>query len=292
MVDFAYEFKDLHQRLGYHTMILNNTLWINYQRMVVPIGPVNKSYSVSAGDCKELLRYFSDCVLVRSTTGFAEYPERWYCVIRDRHISLENMNSKDSRRQVRQGLENCLVRKIKSDTIKKEAWPVFLSAIKRYKHTPPTITKISFEEKIIPDEFENIFHYWGVFEKATGRLIAYTHNDIYENVEVNYAEVYYDPNFLRLSSGYALFYEMDKYYLENQKFMYVNDGFANLLHQTNIQEFLIRGFSYRKQPVGLNIHYRPIVGTCIRLSYPCRHVLGKISRPLAALYKQEEMSRF
>ena len=154
------------------------------------------------------------------------------------------------------------------------------------------ISKDQFRQNIIStDGFEDIIHYWGVFEKETDRFIAYAQNYLYDKIEANYWIIRFHPDFLRLYPSYALFYEMNKYYLSEEKFVYVNGGFRSLLHQTNIQEYLVGKFLFRKQAIGLKIHYRPLVNKYMSLTYPYRNLLGRLYQPLAALYKLEEINR-
>jgi hypothetical protein len=47
-------------------------------------------------------------------------------------------------------------------------------------------------------------------------MIAYSQN-IIENNSINYSTVKFDPTCLRLYLSYALFYEMNRYYLNEQK---------------------------------------------------------------------------
>jgi hypothetical protein len=291
MFNLTQRYKDLFQKLGYKTILLNGILWKEYQKMVVPVGPVNKNYFISVREQEDLLRYFKGSILVRTTTGFIDYPNQWYCIILDKYINLEKMTSKEGRRKVEQGLKNCLVRRIDKNIMEKEAWGVLSAAFKQYRNTRLTITEEQFRQNIINDEFEDIHHYWGVFEKKTGKLIAYAQRYLYEKTEVNFVEGRFHPDFLHLYPSYALYYETNRYYLNEQKFAYVNEGFRCLLHNTNIQDFLIKKLHFKKQPIGLKIHYRPFIGKCMLLTYPCRSLLGKLYQPLAALYKLEEINR-
>ena len=260
IIDSANKFKDLFQQFGHRVTIVNDILWRDYQKMVLPIGPANQNYYLSVSDKKYLLKYFRGSILVRATKGFIDSPCQWYCVIRDKHIPLENMVNKVHQRHVKYGLKKCLVQRINTKVIEKEGWPVFSAAFRRYKNPSLQPTEKQFKQEIIKNGFEDIFHYWGVFEKTTGRLIAYAYNYLYGKVEVYYSTVYVHPDFLHLYPSYALRYESDRYYLDELKFSYANAGFRNLFHETNIHRLLIEKFAYKKQPVELNIHYRPFLG--------------------------------
>ena len=290
--DYNHRFSALFQRIGQKSIILDNVLWTSYQKMVVPVGPVLCNYAITSDKYRDdLLGFFKNSVLIRAGCGFVETPDDWYSVLCDRPIDLSVLSSK-YRSEMRRGLRNCDVRRVDVNFMVEHAWPVFSSAFKRYRNDSLKMSKKQFRRSILlTDGFEDIIHYWGVFEKKTGRLIAYAQNYLFEKIEVNYWTIKFYPQFLRLYSSYALFYEMNRYYLEEEKFAYVNDGFRSLLHETNIQNYLISKFSFRKQPVGLQIHYRPFVGKSVSLTYPYRNLLGKLCQPLDALYKLEEINR-
>ena len=290
--DCIRRYQALFQQMGQRSIILGNVLWTAYQKMVVPVGPVSDEYVIALDKHKiDLLEYFKKCVLIRASGGFVAEPGTWYCVLCNHSVDLALL-SENSRSKVRRGLKNCSVCRIDVEFMKKHAWPVLASAFNRYRNTRLNITEKRFKRDIqSTDGFGDIIHYWGVFEKATGQLIAYAQNYLYNKTEVNYSALKFHPDFLRHYPSYALFYEMNRYYLREQNFAYVNDGFRSLLHETNIQDFLITKFFFKKQPVKLKIHYRPFLGWCMSGTYSFRHLLGKLNPALAALYKLEEINR-
>ncbi len=290
--DYVRRYSELFKQKQTKSIILDGILWKVYQKMVVPVGPVSIDYTKSLVECRDhLLRYFKESVLIRAGAGFIEKPTSWYAVVCDQTFDLADFSS-STRSKIRRGLKNCLVSRIDVRFMLEHAWPVFSSAFRRYNNDKLRVSKARFKQNIaITAEFGDIVHYWGVFERRTGKLIAYTKNYIYDKIEVNYWDIKFHPDFLHFYPSYALFYEMNRYYLQESKFRYVNDGFRNLLHDTNIQEYLERKFKFKKQPVGLRIEYQPFVGQCMSLTYPFRYLLGKLYQPLAALYKLEEINR-
>jgi len=292
MLNSVHRFLDLFQKLGRRAILLDNILWVIYQRMIVPEGPVSCDYVAASDRHRDvLLRHFKECALIRAGSGFVSAPDSWYCVLCDRPIELSVLSAK-RRWEVKRGLKNCTVRRVDATFMARHAWPVIASALGGYQNSRPEVSEGQFRRTMtITEEFGDIIHYWGVFENETGRLIAYTQNYLYDKVEVNYCVIKFHPDFLPLYPSYALFSEMNRYYLNEQKFTYVNNGFRSLLHQTHIEEFLIKKFSFKKQPVGLKVHYRPFVGKCVSATFPFRHLLGRMNRSLAALYKLEEINR-
>jgi len=138
-------------------------------------------------------------------------------------------------------------------------------------------------------DFEDIVHYWGIFHNNI--LIAYSENYIYDNIEVNYSAIKFHPDFLKLYPSYALFYEMNKYYLKENKFRYANDGFRSILHQTNIQGFLIDKFKFKRAYTNLYVFYKPYVSIFLKITSPIKGILKRISPKLSALYTMDEISK-
>ena len=282
----SFRYQELLRKQDKPYLVLADHLWTVYQRMVIPVGPINQDYSVSIKDTQCLLKYFKKAVLVRTTRGFLDSPKEWYCIISDKYVDMEEMSG-NVRSKIKRGLKNCLIKEINMKIMKQEGWSVFSSAFKRYKNTRLTMTEAQFHKDIIIDGFDDIIHYWGVFEKESGKLIGYVQNFLYNKIEVKCGDIRFHPDYLRLYSSYALFYEMSRYYLVKNKFSFVNNGFRNLLHETNMQDFLVDRLHFRKQAVGLRVYYRPLIKCLLSLAYPFRHILGKCYPTLAAVYKMD-----
>jgi hypothetical protein len=265
MDKFIERFAELYDRLGVKFEIANGILWREYQRMVVPLSPAMFDYTISENEARSLLSKFPKALLVRWTDGFNptdDYTgtennseEGWYAVICTEFEDLEELSSKN-RSEIRRGLKNCEVKRVEADFIARNGFNVFISAFERYKGVKKSaITEKEFRERILKmRDFEDIVHYWGVFHNNI--LIAYSENYIYDYIEANYSAIKFHRDFLKLYPSYALIYEMNRYYLRDNKFQYVNDGFRNILHQTNIQGFLIDKFRFKKAYTNLYVFYR------------------------------------
>jgi hypothetical protein len=125
-------------------------------------------------------------------------------------------------------------------------------------------------------------------------MIAYSQNFI-ENNSINYSTIKFDPTYLKLYPSYALFYEMNRYYLNEQKNLYVNDGAKSISHDTNIQEFLEKKFNFRKAYCKLEIVYRFDIKILVSILYPFKQFIfninNKIFKKLSVLLRHEEIRR-
>ena len=276
---------------GIKTKVVNNILWREYQRMAVPIGPVKFNYRISKEEAKFLLSEFPKAIMVRLTYDF-DIPKNtgWYAVICDKLIDLSELPS-NNRSQIRRGLRNCTVEKVDANFISKYGYDVYVAAFKRYKGVNPIDEKNFIRNILITKEFVDIVHYWGVFEKDAGRLIAYAQNYIYDKIEVNYSTIKFHPDYLKHYSSYALIFSMNRYYLNEQQFEYTNDGFRSILHQTNVQDYLTQKFNFRRANAKLKIIYRSYLPIFLSISHPFKNILGKLHPKIKALYEIEEIRR-
>jgi hypothetical protein len=258
--------------------------------MLVPIGPAQESYNISLEDARDLLKK-SGALLVRGTQGFVEKDvvsdTDWYAVICDRFHDLGQLGAKN-RSEVKRGLKNCRVEKVEADEIAEKGFDVFVCAFDRYSGVKkPSLTRGQFKDRTLKTkDFSDIIDYWGVYFED--RMIGYSQNFLYDRVEVNYSTMKFHPDFLKFYPSYALFFEMNKYYLRDNRFEYVNDGFRSVLHETNIQQFLIDKFSFRRVCTPLIVHYRPDVEIFLRFTSPFKSLLSPLNSKLAALYVLDE----
>jgi hypothetical protein len=88
---------------------------------------------------------------------------------------------------------------------------------------------------------------------------------------------------------------MNNYYLAEQKLRYVTDGTKSISHQTNIQEFLINKFKFRKAYCYLHIKYQPFFGLAVSCLFPFRKFFSvfnvSLFRSINSILLQEEIRR-
>jgi len=283
---------DLFERQGRRFIYKHGVLWTEYGHMVVPVGPAVSDYSISRENALGLLESFNGCLMVRTTSGFQDSlagADSWYSVISPEFIDLSLLSS-NTRNQVRRGLKNCSVDMIDADYVANNGFNVLGQAYKRYKNLRFNLAEQDYKRDMEAfADYSDIVHFWGIFFESN--LIAYCINYVYGATEVNYANINFDPDYLRLYPSYALIYSMNRHYLDELGFDCVNDGHRSLLHETNIQDYLIQKFHFQKAPMGLSVVYRPSVSAFLSVSYPFRSI-GKVLHPkLKALFVLEELRR-
>ena len=81
------------------------------------------------------------------------------------------------------------------------------------------------------------------------------------------------PAYQKQYAYYGLIYEMNRFYLEERKLKYVNDGGRSITNHSNIQPFLIEKFNFRKAYCNLDIHYKWWLGAIVKTLYPFRKLI-------------------
>jgi hypothetical protein len=264
--------------------------WKNYQKMLIPEEPPHKKIQLTIIDCDFLLKE-TTTILIRWVSNWDSVNEtKWWYVIADKHIDLKNINSK-LRYEIKRGLNNCIVAKItKEKLLTDNAYNVYSSAYAQYKTFEKPIQKDEFNKNI--QELDNNWDIWAVYIKKI--MVCYSLNYINDNT-AEYKTIKIDPDSKKFYPIYALIYTMNKYYLEEKLFKYVNDGARSISHFTNIQDFLIHKFGFRKAYCSLNIRYRADFKLLINLLFIFRKIIakfpGRFFFQVNSILKQEEIFR-
>ena len=157
-------FVELYKRLGTQVVIMNNILWKEYNGMIVPVGPSKMDYSISEEEARFLLSKFKKALLVRYSEGFGNKNcKEWYAVICDRFVDYTE-SPKNTRRCLIKSIHNFNAEKVEAKFIEEHGYPVFLSALTRYKggNFRKNITEDDFRKRImIMKDFDDIVNFFG-----------------------------------------------------------------------------------------------------------------------------------
>ena len=96
------------------------------------------------------------------------------------------------------------------------------------------------------------------------------------------------PKYQKLYAYYGLIYDMNRYYLEERKVKYVNDGARSITNHSNIQPFLIDKFKFRKAYCHLSVKYKWWLKIVLKSIYPFRKMVS--IRQVKALLYMEAMA--
>lgn len=261
--------------------------WKKYNGALIPIGPPHINSNI---ENIALLIKLENAFLARWVTEFdAQIETEFWYVICDKNLEI-NDYSLNTRSKIRRGLKNCNVMKITKQEVIENAYEVYKNAFLKYTTYSTCKNKINFIREI--QSLGTEWEFFGVYYKE--KLIAYCMCSLNDG-SCNYSTIKFHPKYLKYYSSYALFYIMNRYYLLDRKLKYVNDGARNLVHKTNVQDFLISKFGFRKAYCKLHIEYSLIIRFLVTFLYPIRFVFhgfnNKFASKINSLLLQEKIRR-
>jgi hypothetical protein len=258
--------------------------------MLVPAEPPHRKVYLYRDDCRQLMK-MRRVSFIRWTTGW-DLPQKtdfWY-VIKDSYKGIDEF-SRNTRSKIRRGLKRNTIRKISRGELKEQGFDVYKAAFSNYNTLLDPLSKKEFYERIDTLEDE-LYDIWGVYRN--NQLIAYTEIRKLGKVR-NTSITKFHPGYLKDYPSYALFYSLIDHYLGSSEVSYITNGTRSIFHKTNIQDFLIDKFNYRRAYCKLNIFYKPSVKFMIDLLYPFKGLISRIPlgifQKLAMLLTQEHFRR-
>lgn len=277
--------------IGYRSTVINGVRWRENQGGLLPLSPPNMLANVCKKDAQNFLRK-EKSLFVRWESEFdQDIPAPWWHIIKDGSASLMDLSS-NTRSKVRRGIKAFNCNPISKEVVLTKGYDVYKAAFCRYNTHEEEYSEKEFHNAVqfLPDKTE----FWGVWNKNTNDLMAFSENYV-EDKYCFYNTIWFNPLGLRKYSSYALFYEMNRYYLEERGFRYVSDGARNLSHQTEIHNFLKSKFGFREAYAKLHVVYVPWLFLSVSAAYPFRNLIKKIPWSLCKkayiLLKQEEIRR-
>ena len=249
-----------------------NNNWRKYHGALIPWNPPHLDLGFSQLDIKSQIKK-NKAYFARWTTEFDSKKQSlfWY-IINDKPRDI-NDYSVNTRSKINRGLKKLNVRRIKKTELIANGYNVYKNALSRY-----SIVLNSFSEKEFLKDIESLdsnWDFWGVFNKKDESLVAYSLNRVVGDY-CDYSTIKFDPKFLKNYSSYALYFSMNKFYLNEKKFRYVNNGTRSISHQTNIHDFLIDKFSFRKAYCKMELVYSPGFAFLIKILFPIRSLFNLI----------------
>jgi hypothetical protein len=243
--------------------------WRKYNGALVPLTPPHVEVDIHA--IKEKVKS-ENVFFARWTSDFDCNVETqfWY-VIHDNSMQIEDY-SRSTRSKIRRGLRNCKVKLVSKQEIIEFGFLSYSKAFQRYNTDLLPKNQEDFKREI--DKIDEDWHFWAIYNRDN-LMIGYSQNRIFENY-CDYSTIKFHPDYLKLYPSYALFFTMNQYYLNEKEYKYVNDGARNMLHDTNIQSFLISKFKFRKAYCKLHVQYSPLIQRVVNIIFPFRSVLSLV----------------
>lgn len=265
--------------------------WQYYNYAAIPTTPPHISPNLKPIESGEIWSLDGTPYLVRYTTDFdCEQATDWWYIIKRTPYDIDTLPTK-KRKHIRQARKKCEAHKIDQNDYLEELWEVYDAAFSRYVNAKNTETKEQFKKKLASDHNSV---YWGSFDRASGRLIGYMCCREYEDyVNINVAK--YHPEYFNLQASDALNDTVLEYYLNQEQKAYICKGERSILHITDTQNYAIRNFGFKKAYCQLHIKYNKKIEWVVKLLYPFRKIIKKVSIPIAqkvnAILVMEEIVR-
>lgn len=264
-----------------NTFFLYKHFWINND-----VPHLQKEISIS--ECKNLLKQGG--VAIRNTYQF-DIPKEtsyWY-VIKDSFFGMDELSSK-VRNMIRKSLKIYDIRRIDVREIKIIGYDIFIAAQKSYAIKCKVMTNEEYIALMDSYEKDESKEFWGVYNKETGEAVAVSINTVKDNCcEYNTLKALPQALHNNTYPYYGLIYEMNRYYLDERKLLYVNDGARTLTEHSNIQPFLENKFRFRKAYCKLQIIYVWWFKLIVKVIYPFRNIVPFLN--VKSILRLEEYRR-
>lgn len=225
-------------------------------------------------------------LLVRNTFDFDCKGETsfWY-VIKDRFGDLEELSPR-VRNKIRHAQKAFEYRLIDQALLKEKGYPIMADTFADYAHTDRTMNEKIFMEYL--DKYD--FDFWGVFDREHSELVGFSCVRLWtDSCEYDLSGIMTrykrDGNY----PYYGLYHALNEYYLGERKFRYVSDGSRSITEHSNIHEFLIQNFNFRKAYCHLQVHYNWWLKTVVKMLYPFRKLITNLK--VKAVLNMESMTR-
>ncbi|MBP5455851.1 MAG: hypothetical protein J6Y37_05080 [Paludibacteraceae bacterium] len=216
----------------------------------------------------DALKKGSIVFFARYVTDFdcAEETSFWY-VIKESPFALDDLDKK-YQKHIKKSLERCEVRRINPIEYIEDLYSVYQKAYETYKVPDNYQGKESFVSTIRSSSLD----YWAAFSRESGEMAGWMscrNNGTWtETVSAKY-----DPSLKTLFPSDAIHYAILDYYLNQLGHKYINSGSRNISHVTNVQDYKIKHWNFKRAHCKLHVVYNPKVRWVINLIYPFRRIL-------------------
>lgn len=262
--------------------------WQNYNHTVIPKCYPHEDVDISPISNGMIFKMSPSTLFARYTTDFdcGYETDFWACIL-DKPLNLSDLKAK-RRYEINKANKFFYFGKLSENNID-EMYSVFVESLEGYQAKITPISKAEFKKQWEQQfQLENVLML-GVFERDTNMLCGYAHcidHGKYIPISSMKTRVSKEKN----GVNFALVYGICTYYERNlSRGSYLCDGWRNILHDTQFQDWLEKYFQFRKAFCILHVVYRKPISILIHILYPFR----KILRPkrLQALLTMEEWQR-
>ena len=212
-------------------------------------------------------------IMVRNTYDF-DCPEEtsfWY-VIKDQYLGMDELSSR-VRNKVRHAFQYFDYQKITYKQLLDNVFPILEDTFANYKIHDRKMNRDVFSKYLEQCQQKN-YDYWGIIKKDTRQIVGFCTVKIWDDsCEIGYTGVISDYTTNGYYPYYGLYHYLNEYYLCEKKFRYVSDGSRTVTNHSQIHDYLIHYFHYRKAYCKIKIRYKWWFGTIVKVLYPFRNII-------------------
>lgn len=263
--------------------------WTYYNHAFIPTTAPHKVPDITPITNKSIWKEAKGIpLLARWTTKFdCGYETEWWWIIKDTPYCIDELSS-TTRKHIRQSQKKCYVKIIDPELYRNELWKVFDSAFIRYKNSTNHIKEQEFKAGL--HKIQGI-DYWGGFDRENDELIGYMICAEYEDYVITHISKY-NPFHMNKRVSDAIHNSVLQYYLNEKHKKYVCSGERSIHHDTNVQDYKINNFKFKKAYCWLNLKYRFPFGLLVNLLMPFRKIIyrcnmGILSKIKGVLFMEE-----
>lgn len=241
----------------------NGLTYEYYKRGITYVGDHYQRSKLSREDIKSLLKIFPKSLYIRNIYDFdcGEETDFWHIIL-DKFYEIDELPSKSTRKNLRKSLSVYTYRLATKEEILQYGYQIECEGAKRIGISPRYTQEdfLIFVERAYASQQE----FWLGFdietmEPAMWELISLRGDHIIENTErVSYRFKQYNPS-------YGLNWSIAKYYLKEKGYKYIDAGARSLTEHSNVQNFLIEKFGFRKAYCRMQVWMHPFLklGLCL-----------------------------
>ena len=247
-------------------------------------GSPHEEQKLSKEDYSNLLNMGG--LLVRNTYNFDCQKETyfWY-VIKDSFVDIEELKPR-VRNKIRHAQKAFDYRQIDLLFLKEKGYNILSDVFANFASTDRNMNEVDFIKYIDGTHFD----YWGVFDKTTSELIGFCCVRLWNNCcEYDLSGIMTRYKHNATYPYYGLYFTMNQHYLKTLHFKYVSDGSRSITEHSQIHDFLIQNFNFRKAFCQLEVHYCWWMKIAVNLLYPFRKIIPL--QRVKAILNMEAMQR-
>jgi hypothetical protein len=196
----------------------------------------------------------------------------WYrCICDSKGYDESSISSKNTRHNLHRSLKRCAVRRIEYPFLAENGYDVYVKASSRYTNFKLE-SKEEFNRRMLNHCNIEGAEAFGVFIEE--KLIAYMTLFICQD-SARGDTAAFDPDYSNAYPMYALYFRVAQHYINERGLREYDRGTRPLVHETNIDDFLLR-LGYRKAYCRMGLYLAPPIKIILGITRIFRKFLKHI----------------